>query len=1243
MKKFLKISGCALLFVLAVLYCVFLFVLPKKIDLSQYKEVLQDIVKEQADLDLEYSNAQLVTTPLLRAGVKIDDIKITLPDNSLLLSSDGIKATVSLPSVLLWTIKVSEVEIEKPFINVEILENGEDYKIVKHIENILNTKKSTTFGEKAVVSENQSQFDFSTLKIIIPNVKLNNYKLLITDLSSNHFLDLHGEQLSFGYFDGKRIKVKTNAELFSDLNKNITANIDINTFLPEPSPKLDSEDDPAEKVDFSFINPVTTYQNYDLKTDIDTKIKINRNKEGLITSFGYLNIDNLTLKLSDIQLPNSYLKLKTFGSMADVDTNISPAKDSNINISGKFGCGRHKFADLSIKIDEIKNSNLLALSEAFLNSLQIPNELDKYSAEGSIIADCNIKTDFKKLNSEGYFKIQNGGLSVRELGKIISGTNINLIFDDNSLDINNSSLFINNSELKINGKIDPKSYIDINTEMEKLPLAPLFDAFMPKEIRNSYDFKSGDISAVVNINGKMKEAVTKVDAKLNNLDFADKQNSFNLKNNQFSSNFIYSAKNADLSGIIENKGFKFILPSTNSIVSFDKAKINIFDKNIQIEQNVINFNDKSALVYSGNIENYEKPKDINFIVNGGINTEDIIKLIGKEFKPFINSKGIIPVRVNFSGNENKQTLFAQVLADASNYITPVDFVRLKDLKTTLQATVDFKPSRIKIKNTGFYTRTYIEDENGEKTEILNKIIGIDGTVEKNNINLLKIDIDKDLEGKLSVFPQSKYVLHKAKLYLYGNLNSPVYKGDLRISNISVPEILASIDNVDLNLKETDLNFDVQNLKMLESDLGVKGKYSLVSDVVSNISDLDITSNFVNVDDIVKVSDKIISYLPKTSSSSVQADIPVSVHRGSVDMKRIITGNIEVSNIKSKLTLLKNNLNLKDLTANIFRGNINGDIFVNLLSMMISTDIQGRNINVEKALFDSANMKDSLSGSMNFKAKLNINAAAATIEEQMKGIDGSVDFSIKDGQFGPFGKLENLILAENIRESQFFQTALGGIIESIATIDTTHFSELNGSVFLKDGICEIPVITSQGNVMNIYLAGKFDLIKNYIDTKVRIKITSMLSNLLGPLNAINPINLVNSAASMNVVTAKAFSLFCEVVPEEEIAILPSFSNSYVDNSSTKFQLGVRGDVAKPFTLIKSFKWLTTQMQFSMAKEFTDSLPEPVEGSTATNIEEAIKEAQALEAEKKTLKYKIRHVFDKKEKTTKNTAAQEESAD
>ena len=76
--------------------------------------------------------------------------------------------------------------------------------------------------------------------------------------------------------------------------------------------------------------------------------------------------------------------------------------------------------------------------------------------------------------------------------------------------------------------------------------------------------------------------------------------------------------------------------------------------------------------------------------DGKISTDDIIKVIGNEFKPFIHSAGSIPIKIALDGDSKKQTLFAQALADKNNFITPVDYNELKDKTVSIQSIIDFK-------------------------------------------------------------------------------------------------------------------------------------------------------------------------------------------------------------------------------------------------------------------------------------------------------------------------------------------------------------------------------------------------------------------------------------------------------------------------------------------------------------------------------------------------------------------------
>ena len=1218
-----KIFGITTLSVVAIMYLAFLFVLPNAVDVNKFKPEIQKIAKDTAKLNIDFENAKILTTPLFGVGLKAENISVKLPDESVLFSADGFKTRVALPSLALLTVKVSCLEINNPFINLEIV-NNEQFKLVQIVEEILNDGKEQKLEQVGVTEEAKSWFNPAWIRIKVPNIVVNNYSVLINDLASKHYLKLAGEKLVAGYFNGKTVKLNTYAELFSDENKNITANVNINTFLPPPAPALDEEDDPAERIDIPFVNPVTMYRNYDLKANLDTKLRVRNSKSG-VNSYGYFNVEDITMKVSHLLLPASYLRAKTFGKSVELDTNIYPAKDQNIQLLGKLIYGTHPKMDMNIKTAHIKFNDMLVLTKAFLDSLSIYNELDRITATGYVQSDCHIKTNFKKLRSNGSVIIKDGGLAVTGIGRVLRDANVNLILDNNLLDIQNSSLFVNDSKVLIDGRIDKKSIADISIKADKVPLPVLFNAFAPKDVRKAYNFKSGDATLELCLNGKLKNALATVKAGLDNLYLTDKANNFVVKDKALSTEIFANAKG--LKGSISNENFVFELPATKSHISLPTLSVEIADKNIVIQENKVNFNDNSVITYSGEVINYEKLKSIKFNADGKIATDDIIKLIGKEFKQFINSRGEIPVKVLFEGDGKKQTLFAQALANKENYITPVNYVELQGKDVSLQSMVDFKGNRIKIKNTGLKIRNVNVDEKGKEVITYDVVSDVDGTIEGNRINLIKIVIPNTLNGNIHVFPKSTYKL-SGKAYVFGETSSPRMRGGFEIDNLSIPELLLDLRKCALKFRGHEADLVVEDLIMNGSDIQNKTTVSLLPASVLNILNTEVNSRYFNLDKVMKVVERAMQYVPQAPASSTTqsqpADIPVEIKTGSINFNRIITGNIDLRNTIARISMAKNIFNLHNLRTNAFKGRVNGDISVNLLDMGLDIDVQGKGLDVEQALLDAAAMKNTLSGTADFKADITLKGA--TYEEQMASLNGNVDFNVEDGSFGPFAKLENLIIAENIRESQFFQTALGGIISGLTTIDTTHFDELKGNLTFKDGVCHIEPITSLGNILSLHIFGDFDLLRNYADMKVRARMASLISNLLGPLGAINPANLLSNAASLNIVTAKAFSIFCEMVPAEEIELLPSFANSYVDNAATKFQIVVRGDVAKPLTLIKSFKWLATETEYENAVDYVNSLPEQLEGSTATTIEELLAEDEAY---KKTLKYKWSQLFDKDE--------------
>ena len=404
MKKFLKILGIIILTVIIIVYLCFLFVLPNVVKLDEYKPMVQQIVKEQAHLDLDYGDLKVITTPLLGIGVKTDNVTLKFEDGSELFSSDGVKARVALPSLLLMTVKVSCFDVENPNIYLAI-EDGKNLKILQHVEKIL-VEQEKNIGEKPATTDDAAKFDVSKIRIKIPNVKLKNYTVKADDLKNKHNLILNGEELKLGYFNGKTAKIKTNAVLTSDNAQKITANISIDTFLPPPT-KLDEEDDKMQRAELPYANVVDIYRTYNLMTDINAKLKI-REKKGAYKIWGYSDIDNLTMQFSKYILPKSYAHLKFKGSKVFVDTDLKIAQEQDIKILGSIVLNKNPKTDLHINTDKIYFKSLFDFAKGVMDTFQIKNNLASIDVSGYALANADIKTNFKKLKSNGSIIIREG-------------------------------------------------------------------------------------------------------------------------------------------------------------------------------------------------------------------------------------------------------------------------------------------------------------------------------------------------------------------------------------------------------------------------------------------------------------------------------------------------------------------------------------------------------------------------------------------------------------------------------------------------------------------------------------------------------------------------------------------------------------------------------------------------------------------------------------------------------------------
>ncbi|MFQ8625392.1 MAG: AsmA-like C-terminal region-containing protein [Candidatus Gastranaerophilaceae bacterium] len=787
-------------------------------------------------------------------------------------------------------------------------------------------------------------------------------------------------------------------------------------------------------------------------------------------------------------------------------------------------------------------NDMIILSKALLDTLHIKNDLASLKGRGYWAANTQIKTDLKNIKSKGCIIAREGSVSNGKTKLVFDKINANLIFEDNMLKIVDTHTFINGNILKAEGQIDSDSFADLKIHSEKLPLPGLFLAFAPSDLKKSFILSSGNLSLDGRLQGELKKSLITASLTLKDFVMSDKNNSMIISNEKLIAGIVSDLITLD--GNIVNKNFRLTLPPTGSVIKNPLLNVKLDESNINIKPFEILVNNASKINISGSVNSYASTPQIDLAAGGHLNAADLRKFAGREAEPFIDAQGNIPIKAKITGNDKKQSIIAQLKSDTQNYITPVHIQSMLNKQSILQAKIDYKGDRIHIRNTGLYTGiSTFSDDLELNTLNAKEIFKVSGTIVKLNtpepfINLIRISIPQEINAKLTAFKNSNLQAN-GKLVIFGKLSSPLMRGNFKVHGLRIPELFLTMDEADVNLSGKNIVLDVKRLLLNGSDINITARTDINPHPQFTISRLDVRSRLIDLDKLMKVPEALAGYTapPLPSTNTQPADVPVIIRSGSINMRRIKTGEITATNTTGRISMRNNNFFLNNLRTTAFDGIIRGDITANIITMALQIRTRGTGLNVEKAVLALANMKDTISGDLTFRTDLTL--SGTTLEEQMKSLKGTVTFAMTDGQLGPFGKLENMILAENIRESQFFQTALGGVINNLATVDTSHFSLMDGQIAFENGIAHINPITTIGNVMCLYIAGDFNLLENTTDMKVRAKLGSVIANMLGPIAQLNPINLVQATPGLNVVMAQAFSLFCEQLTPEESAAIPNY--------------------------------------------------------------------------------------------------------
>lgn len=509
-SKMIKKASKIILFSFLVLfiagYLAFLFVLPNAVDLNKYIPQITKIIKDDTGFGVNLQGLKVKTSWNLSAGAFINKTDLLDPTGKKFAQINGLQVRLSLVPLLFNKIQINKIDVDKLLLNIDVDKDGK-FILKKYL-----TKKPTKTQSKYKLVHN------------MPDISAKKYRMSF--LSGANKYSLKGEDLKVSDFVlDKKFKIKTKGEVVLNGRKQITYNVAIHSkIFPETKSKTESKSNIID-----IINIFNDLYKYNVQMNINTNLKINEkfNDPDNTEIHGKINLDKISLILGGTTIPQSHLNLDFTGDKAKISSVLYSDSNSKINISGwlKNITGgkdnKHKYIDLQVASDKINIENIVLIAKTMSKTFAIKN-LNEISANGYAKANFTIKSDFKKIESDGYLKIKNATIKNKLYNVTLDSVNADIDFSQDSVKIKRATANLNSQPIVINGTIDKKANADIDVFANNLQLKGALLTFGKANILKENDILGGVVNVKACLKGKLDKASPKINVLVKNVSIKNK-------------------------------------------------------------------------------------------------------------------------------------------------------------------------------------------------------------------------------------------------------------------------------------------------------------------------------------------------------------------------------------------------------------------------------------------------------------------------------------------------------------------------------------------------------------------------------------------------------------------------------------------------------------------------------------------------------------------------------------------------
>ncbi len=516
MNKKSKIALIIIIGLITLVYAGYLFVIPNLINPEDFKPEIQKAAKQATGLEVDPGKLKLSTYYDFSAKLTAQNAKI---DRYLTIEKASIR--VSLPSLIFKKLEIEEIRVEKPKIFLTRLKNGK-YDIEKVLEKQQQPavdKKHEPGNETAPAKVSQPVIEpvFNGMKLYVSNYRVN-----LKDMTGSRERNfaLAGDLLEISKFKPEKfIKLATNGTLLVENNPNINFDIKLSSELPltgtAAGPEKAGKQQPlpaGEKLagvrHSGNIDPIEKILKYDPKVDIKADLKL-KSRETLPEIKGFLNFENLSIKIDGQKLPESHGEFNFSGKGLKLDSKLFITPESFLEVAGNVKNLAAREFDVNVKSTEIELKDVKKFAYSLADAANADaGALNDIKLSGKIKADFNLQKD----NYKGYLSVIDAAVSHKDLSEPLKNLTGKLNFSKDKVVFEDTSGKIADIGFNITGYINSKLFSELKIDLPAINLKTVYNIASNSRLfaglkpgLNEISGLTGKINAAVKLAGKLDE------------------------------------------------------------------------------------------------------------------------------------------------------------------------------------------------------------------------------------------------------------------------------------------------------------------------------------------------------------------------------------------------------------------------------------------------------------------------------------------------------------------------------------------------------------------------------------------------------------------------------------------------------------------------------------------------------------------------------------------------------------------